>query len=348
MTSRQSIDIPELLEQALDPQWLTQALTDVSQGATVTAVNVVAIDDRVASNVRISVDYDDASDAPRQFCLKGMLGEDENLRKYPVQYKEAMFYREIAPHIGMRVPQCPLILIDDESHQALIIMEDLIASGATFNTGHKLFNIDDILISLDQLARLHAASDRLADNPWIVPGTDLMTDTTMRPASWLDEKMADGRGGELPRDVFYGDHLVKGMQALVDRCSRSPQTLLHGDTHIANTYTTAEGPGFADWQLIKRGLWAMDIGYHINTVLPTAVAAAEEQALISHYLDCLERHGGKRPDPETIADDYACSLIYGFYLWAITQFVERPIIHQNYQSLGNALLRHDSFARLGL
>ena len=159
MTSRQSIDIPELLEQALDPQWLTQALTDVSQGATVTAVNVVAIDDRVASNVRISVDYDDASDAPRQFCLKGMLGEDENLRKYPVQYKEAMFYREIAPHIGMRVPQCPLILIDDESHQALIIMEDLIASGATFNTGHKLFNIDDILISLDQLARLHAASD---------------------------------------------------------------------------------------------------------------------------------------------------------------------------------------------
>ena len=31
---------------------------------------------------------------------------------------------------------------------------------------------------------------------------------------------------------------------------------MHGDTHIANVYTTPDGPGFADWQLIKSANWA--------------------------------------------------------------------------------------------
>src|SRR3546814_9564871 len=81
-----------------------------------------------------------------------------------------------------------------------------------------------------------------------------------------------------------------GIKALAARNTALPQTLLHGDCHPNNIYWTADGPGFADWQLVQRGNWALDVAYHIAAVLPIAAAEREERALLDHYLDRSEEH----------------------------------------------------------
>lgn len=341
------LQIPETLEQALDPAWLSWALAPTTGGAKVTSVEVTYIDNRVASNVRIAVGFDNDPARVRQYCVKGMLDMEE-AAKSPVEFIEASFYKHIAPKISMRVPACPVAIIDEQTHNAILIMDDLIAAGGHFNTAHKLFTLDEVKASLDQLARLHAASHLLETNPWITPSVEFMLNTTYFPEEWLHAQMNDGRAGELPLNLLTGANMRKAIDALLEKSANGPQTLLHGDAHIANTFMSAEGPGFADWQLLKRGLWALDVAYHINTVLPSEVAAREEKALVDHYLQCVRKHGGNPVEGEKAWDDYSCAVAYGFFLWVITVHVEKKVIHQNYRSLGAAVVRNETFKRLGV
>jgi Ser/Thr protein kinase RdoA (MazF antagonist) len=58
------------------------------------------------------------------------------------------------------------------------------------------------------------------------------------------------------------DALWKAQQVL----AAGPQTLLHGDPHIANTYLLPDqGGGLLDWQLMVKGRWAHDFSYLLIT-----------------------------------------------------------------------------------
>ena len=71
-----------------------------------------------------------------------------------------------------------------------------------------------------------------------------------------------------------------------------PQTLLHGDPHIANTYLLPDqSGGFLDWQLMIKGRWAHDVTYLLITGLATEDRRTHERALLSYYLDELRRFG---------------------------------------------------------
>jgi hypothetical protein len=109
---------------------------------------------------------------------------------------------------------------------------------------------------------------------------------------------------------------------------------------------TADGPGLNDWQNYQRGLWAVDVAYHIAAVLPVEVAEREERRLLDHYLDAVRRFGGHAPDAESAWATYRMSPVWGYYLWAITRSVDPPIIYEFVKRLGSAVVRHDSFALL--
>ncbi|TGD71274.1 aminoglycoside phosphotransferase family protein [Mangrovimicrobium sediminis] len=342
------LDIPETLEQALDPQWLAAALVHTSGGSPVIAVELDEVVQAMAAKVRIAVRF--ANDPERQhfYCVKGFLDTDQDRQSTgEVTTRESNFYTRIAPHLSMRVPGCPSVVTDD-SGQAIMIMEDVIAAGGHFCHAHEPFSVEQVQATLDQLARLHAASHLLESNPWIPRGIDWMAESKHFPESWIHKQMHDPRGEGLPESTLDGSNLLNGLRALGKRSDASAATLLHGDTHIANIYMTPEGPGFADWQLIKGANWALDIAYHINGVLPVELAEKHERELVAYYLGALGRHGGSPPDMDTAWEDYCCAPPYGLYLWAVTTRVDPAITTKNFQRLGAALTRCESYQRLGI
>lgn len=83
--------------------------------------------------------------------------------------------------------------------------------------------------------------------------------------------------------------------------TRNPrfQTILHGDTHVANTYLTAEGEArWLDWSAIHIGSCFHDLSYFICSCLSVEDRRRSEMRILGHYLDALHRFGGPRFEME--------------------------------------------------
>ncbi|KAH8882421.1 hypothetical protein GQ53DRAFT_831548 [Thozetella sp. PMI_491] len=92
------------------------------------------------------------------------------------------------------------------------------------------------------------------------------------------------------------------------------QALLHGDTHIGNTYFTPWGaPRFQDWQLIYIGSAFHDVAYFMAGTLTIQDRRANERRILDHYLDSLASFGGPKLEStdEEVWLDYRKSLLSG-------------------------------------
>jgi aminoglycoside phosphotransferase (APT) family kinase protein len=129
-----------------------------------------------------------------------------------------------------------------------------------------------------------------------------------------------------------------------------PHTLLHGDTHIGNTYVLPDGTGgFLDWQLMVRGSYANDVAYVIATGLDPATRRAEQRALIEFYLEQLRRRGVDAPSFEEAWTGYRLAIIWGIVIgWLITPPVNygEAITSANISRLVDAALDVDSLGAL--
>jgi hypothetical protein len=344
-----TLDVPSTLEKALDLSWLSRALARYSGGDRVISVRVVEIIRTMASKVRIAVSFERDPDRPHALCLKAFLdnGADSGAGGVTT-LRESAFYLQIAPHLSMRTPPCATVIADHAAGRGILIMADLIATGAVFCSALEPFSVEQAAQTLDQIARLHAHSDLLQGNDWIPCRVESIASRPAFSTDKLQALMHDERRGTLPDRTLDTTLLLTGLRQLAARNAPLQQTLLHGDCHAGNVYRTTDGPGFTDWQLIQRGNWALDVAYHIAAVLPEAVAEREERHLLNHYLDALHRHGGQALDHEQAWDDYRCAQIYGYYHWAITTKVEPAITRVAFQRLGSAVTRHDSYKLLGL
>lgn len=341
------LEVPVSLNHALDRDWLTRALAASSGGRRVVAVNVAEIICTMASKIRISVQFD--GEAQRHhYCLKAFLDEAAHGKGGVTTLREAEFYRQIAPQLGMRTPRCAAVVTDHDAGLGIVIMEDLIAGGARFCSAPEPLTVEQAAQTLDQIARLHARSDLLQGRDWIPCRIEAIAQHPNLPIERLQSLMHDARSNGLPARTLDAALLLRGLRALAQRNATRPQTLLHGDGHPGNLYWTAQGPGFTDWQLIQHGNWALDVAYHIASVLPEDLAAREERRLLDHYRHSLAAHGGRAPDREHAWDDYRCAQIYGYYHWAITTRVEPAITRVAFQRLGAGVMRHDSYRLLGL
>ena len=84
---------------------------------------------------------------------------------------------------------------------------------------------------------------------------------------------------------------LTGEQLFIDIWARyigtlttSPQTLLHGDPHIGNTYVLPDDDvGFLDWQMVRRGNWSLDLGYFLQGALTIDERRRSERELLDEY-----------------------------------------------------------------
>lgn len=345
-------DVPETLDGALDPEWLSTALAHVSGGAKVASVELAEIVKAMAAKVRVAVTFEGKPDKVYRLCIKGFLDHDLGAGAGGVTtLRESDFYAQIAPRITMTTPPCVSLVTDRNARRCILIMSDMIAAGVHFYNALEPLTVDQVSETLDQLARLHANPQLLEGRDWIPCRLRDIATRAEEHITWerIQELMHDERRADLPDRTVDAELLKAGLAALNARQADLPQTVLHGDVHPGNVYRTAEGGmGFTDWQLVHRGNWSLDVAYHIASVLPVDVAEKSERQLLNHYLDALKSHGGDAPDGDSAWEEYRCAPVYGYYHWAITQRVLPPITHQAFLRLGSSVTRHESYQRLGL
>lgn len=337
------------LDTILSPAWLDPVLGARFPGTAVARTTVTEDLRTIATKVRFDVTYAaNPAGAPAALCVKGYFGPD-SAGFVSLGQMEARFYSEIAPHLTVNVPPCVHTGIDDETGHGIILMRDLVASGSTFLTALSPYSVDQAAATLDQLARLHTA-DRAAitaDTAWLAPrlGGYLDYVTEERLQSQLDDGRADG----LDAAIRHADRLRAGLGVLATHSAAAAACLVHGDAHAGNLYLDPSGtPGLIDWQVVQWGAWELDVAYHLGAVLDTDDRRTHERALLGHYLDAVRTHGGEAPADEDAWEAYRRALVYGYFMWGITQRVERPILVTFVQRLGTAVQDHRSFDLLGV
>jgi hypothetical protein len=333
------------------PEWLSWALSRGREPVTVTSVEVVEILGPSALKIRMKLTYAAPSpDLPAAICLKGIF--DPSLRQWldgGAQQAEALFYRDVAPGLSVRVPRSFYAEVDAETKNGVIIMEDLVPQGVTFMSAMSPYSPDQVRGSLDQLAALHGGTWDLADDkwPWVTSKMAGFTSGAIS-ADRITELMAGERGDPLVPEIRKGEAIFAGIAALAEREKSLPKVFVHGDSHGGNVYQTADGEiGLIDWQVLTRGHWSIDVAYHMAAALDIEDRRASERDLLDHYLDRLAAHDGKPPEREEAWRLYRESFPYGLLMWGMTQRVEAQIVNRFVGRLGTAAMDHDSFGLLG-
>jgi len=343
---------PVEFDEVLDPQWLTAALFGVHPDARIGAADVIWTLSNTATKIRVALQVANApAGTPTRICIKGMFGESARpFRASGVSGKEVKFYQKLRPALsdaGMNLPRLLYGAIDEATGHGLFIMPDLVPEGCLFFDPLTPYTAEQAYQSVAQLARLHATGCRDASLPqqaWVEPMLERMVETSFVARERRQELLHDGRSDAFAPGLRDAASVQGALRRLAEHFRQLPLTLVHGDAHAGNLYELpgAQGIGVIDWQLIQRGCWALDIAYHLGAALSVEARRTHERDLLDSYLDRLASFGGPRIGREEGWKHYRMAMVYGYYLWSITQRVDRPIILEFMQRLGSAVTDLDS------
>jgi hypothetical protein len=345
-----SVPVPDTREQLLSPEWLSAALGLRWPGIEVTKVTPGPVVERVSTNARFTIEC--AGGVPEglspNLCGKGYFSEVGRVFAY-VGEAEASFYRDVAAATGMRTLTCVYADVNPADRHGVVITEDVMPQGAEFLDARSDYSPDQAAQSLGELAKLHAATWQnasLASAEWVQ--SRIETYFLQRGVADIQGNFDNGIGAGVPKEAQDAQRLVDCMHRLaIEAPKAEPWSLVHGDSHVGNLYLDGERrPSFVDWQMVQRGPWYIDVGYHLASALTVEDRRQHEQDLVRHYLDELTALGIEAP---SLADAWAGvrrGMVYGFFCWGITLKVDPAITSILLTRLGTATADHDAFAAL--
>jgi hypothetical protein len=337
---------PETLEEGLSPGWLTAALSQRYPGIRVVDVEPGPVVSRVSTNARFRMTPAEPlpDGVPPTLCLKGYFGSFGSLAR-SAGIPEAHFYRDLEPSLTVRTLRCHYADVDLAAGHGVVITEDVEAGGGVFLTSSTPYSADQVAESLEQLAALHGATweaDAWAKAPWLA--TRLARTLEGRGLPEIRRNFEGDNGRGVPEAVRDAQRLVDAYRALAAETENArPWCVIHGDTHVGNLFLDAAGrPSFLDWQLVQRGGWYLDVGYHIASTLSPDDRRTHERELLTHYLKCLAATGVRAPSFDEGWQAIARGMLHGFFLWAITFKVDAPTIAVLLHRLGTAVADHEA------
>lgn len=350
----------------LTPALLTQALSELQPGVTVDSVQVVEeahCDTGSASTAAravLDLGYAAGSDLglPGRVVLKTVLirpGAPASMYQ-----NEVRFYRDLRPELDIETPEVYASMFDEASGTFGVIMQDVRLRSARFPNATSSMSHQEVTSALDQLASLHASF-------WQSPRFSQDLRWLWTPCSGGFYDFLQSTGFEFIQQMIaqseYKQELLVRLGRSFDEVwdsvwqaqailNTQPYTLLHGDTHLGNTYLLPGGrAGLLDWQLMHRGRWAHDVTYLLVTSLDSEYRRKHERELLAYYLEQLREHGLKTPPTSEDAWLlYRQTAIWGFLIgWMICPLENygAEIMQANLERLTAALEDLDTFAVLG-
>jgi hypothetical protein len=333
------VTIPETLEEAVSAAWLSEVL-----GAEVRAVAVGEIDNRVSTNAPVTVTLRDGTQ--RRLWIKGYFSDIGRAYRF-AGVPEALFYRDVARMTGVRTLRAVYAAADPVTQANVVVTEDVLGDGAVFLDSLSDYPVDRAAQSLEQLAVLHAATWRdpaCGEAAWLGPrGHDY---AVTRGLAEIEQNFGSPIGAGAPAEARNAERLYKAFKVVCDDVATSRRwCVIHGDTHPGNVFLDGGGrPSFLDWQLVQRGPWYIDVGYHLASVLTVEDRRRSEHDLVRHYLDRLGAAGVDLPPSDEVWRGLRRGMIHGFYLWGITLKVDPRKTAVLLERLGTAVVDHDAFS----
>jgi len=306
--------------------WATAVLAGRHPGAVVSDVEIIELDKGTTTRIPVRLEYASGTGPSRIFVkVQGSLGHRMVMGLINVLFYEARLFATVDP-VPLGAPLVYATGIDRRRLQSLIVLEDLGLRGATMNKATVPLSPDVAGGVIDQLAEFHARywdfdPSRSPTLSWVptfraFPGWAIVSTLGNLAAH---RKHSDWLDAICPPEVRPWTSLARLWIRGITDLTRGPQTLLHGDAHIGNTYRLPDGSfGFLDWQLVSRGSWTHDVGYFLVSALDVENRRQHERDLIHRYLDGLAAHGADAPARNEAWAAYRRSPAYGLSAWTTT------------------------------
>ncbi len=315
-----ALSVPKSWED-ITPEWMSAALAADYPGVTVQAVTVESRDDGTNRRARLALTYSAGSGPATVFAKAADPAHKALIRLTSGMFHEPRLFISEVP-LPLEHPIVYSAAIDEADYEFVMIMEDLTARGADPRDATRPMTVEQVATGVRGLGRMHGKywGQRVLREPalgWLEP---FLPWEGMQAAP-LPEAL-EQLGDDAPEEVLSLtiDQLIDSIwKPYISTLTTSPQTLLHGDPHIGNTYLLPSGEvGFLDWQVARRGNWSLDVGYFLQGALTVEDRRRSERDLLEEYRGALGLAAGELPNSEEIWLRYRASVAHGLTLWLVT------------------------------
>ena len=276
-----------ILAETITPDWLTQALARRFPGVRVTDVGIIDRHELTNAHARLRLTYSRRAGAPETlFCKLPPTepGRRDQIIATMMGKREALFYSQLAPRLGMRTPEAYVAETTDDG-AFVLLLEDLETAGSEVSDGTWGIGPDAAAGALEDLAELHLRfhdpAVRAARAPWVAVST---------PSTSYGEPMLR-YGIEHHRDrltdafVDITELYLRHHARIQQLWHEGPQTVIHGDPHIGNLFLQGSRVGFLDWGIVNLNTPMRDVSYFLTMAMQIGDRQAHEADLLRHYLD---------------------------------------------------------------
>lgn len=306
----------------VSPSWMSEALSASCPGAVVDRVELDDIDVGTTSRTRAKLHYRSGS-GPESVFIKAQGRWDHRLLLASIGglRPEAWLYAA-DESLDLEMPVGYASAVDRHRLNTVLVLEDVTGRGGRPNAATTPLTPAQVGSGLDELAKMHAKYwDRPLPpalrflRPWSLYNG--WTVLTCLGGLGLRRLRSAGDDELLPGSVGYG--IVKSFARCAAAARTGPQTVLHGDAHVGNSYALPDSKtGFYDWQMIRTGSWMHDVGYFLVSALTIEDRRNSDKQLLHRYLDGLAAAGATPPPIEEAWTRFRSTPIYGLNNWLLT------------------------------
>jgi hypothetical protein len=235
--------------------------------------------------------------------------------RFGLYEREVRFYQEFARFLGQSVPRCYYSHWDDASRRSVLLLEDLQHLEASDQIAG--IDLEDALLAVSEIGHVHAMwwnSPRLRDVEWM----PLFCNSVMMQLAAIYAELwplfIESWRESLPAgSIQLGERVRDCFPDLLDRMSRPPVTIVHGDLRVDNLLFKRDAARnkvtILDWQLATRGRAAFDVAYLLSQSMTVETRRRHEMTIVRRWHDSLIRHGVTGYSLEDAVDDYRLSAL---------------------------------------
>jgi hypothetical protein len=283
--------------------WLTAHLGSCAPGAAALSATPLDGTTGTTDRRRLEVEWNEAgkrAGLPANVFVKSSPLTAKNrgmVAALGMSNNEVRFYQRVA---GELAGICPKAWYSYSGIGArfLIVLDDIVADGARPYSLADRCDIEHARGLIDAFAELHS---KFWESPRLNSDLSWVRTWSTRPGNAVLKRFYKrGRRDALrlarPETTPAVHATAAALDANIDTYYREfeagPLTLLHGDSHLGNTYSLPDGrSGLLDWQVIWRGPALREVTYWMITGLDPDVRRAHERELLERHLDGLRKGG---------------------------------------------------------
>lgn len=218
---------------------------------------------------------------------------------------EVMFYRKLAPYVGVHTPRAWTAAASDDWSRFVLLLDDL----APARAGNHMEGCDaqTARLALAECAALHAATwndEALKAQPWVMAPEHAIPFYTQE----LLEACLAGFLADLgPRLEAKVREVAAAFVAAFERWNAprdGHHCFAHGDFRADNLLIGGPRVAVVDWQT---GAWCgagLDVAYFLGGAFERDTRRLLERELLEHYHRCLVQGGVQDYPFEQLRDDY--------------------------------------------